>query len=187
MRTRIGSHRGSRAAFGALTVRTRAPSARQNRLHKAPGHSPREFILISIYRFGNEAAYRTIEWRGGAPRLGRSASVVSALWGCVAKSRQAMLTFPPPPLKFRTVGFPQYGFKLDSSATTFTSPLPRPAYTWPIALHRTPVALAGMCAGPKSGRSSPEALRSHPVLLSGLVCATMASSAPLRNSRRFMH
>ena len=23
--------------------------------------------------------------------------------------------FPPPPLKFRTAGFPQYGFKLDMS------------------------------------------------------------------------
>ena len=26
------------------------------------------------------------------------------------------------PLKFRTAGFPQYGFKLDSSATTFADP-----------------------------------------------------------------
>jgi hypothetical protein len=41
----------------------------------------------------------------------------------VAKSRQTMLTFPSPPLKFRTTGFPQYGFKLDCSAATFTRPL----------------------------------------------------------------
>jgi hypothetical protein len=54
-----------------------------------------------------------------------------------------MLTFPSPPLKFRTAGFPQYGFKLDSSATTFARLEPQPAYTWPIVLRRTPVALAG--------------------------------------------
>ena len=35
-----------------------------------------------------------------------------------------MLTFPSPPLKFRTAGFPQYGFKLDSSATIFARPVP---------------------------------------------------------------
>jgi hypothetical protein len=35
-----------------------------------------------------------------------------------------MLTFPSPPLKFRTSGFPQYGFKLDCSAATFTYPIP---------------------------------------------------------------
>jgi len=29
------------------------------------------------------------------------------------------LVFPPPPLKFRTAGFPQYGFKRDIRATTF--------------------------------------------------------------------
>ncbi len=51
------------------------------------------------------------------------------------------VTFPSPPIKFRTVVFPQYGFKLDWSATTLHRQLPPPAYTWPIALHRTPVAL----------------------------------------------
>jgi len=30
------------------------------------------------------------------------------------------LSFPPPPLKFRTVGFPQYGFKLALAPATFT-------------------------------------------------------------------
>ena len=91
-----------------------------------------------------------------------------------------MLTFPSPPLKFRTTGFPQYGFKLDSSATTFDHPFGRAAYTWPSALHRTPVALAGMCAGAISQDvpvQRPFALR--PVLLSGqiqryygLICAS---------------
>jgi hypothetical protein len=40
-------------------------------------------------------------------------SNVSALSGFVANGHQTISTFPPPPLKFRTAGFPQYGFKLD--------------------------------------------------------------------------
>lgn len=39
------------------------------------------------------------------------ASNVSALSGFVANSHQTIHSFPLPPLKFRTVGFPQYGFK----------------------------------------------------------------------------
>src|SRR5437667_12439460 len=35
------------------------------------------------------------------------------------------LVFPPPPLKFRTAGFPQYGFKRDIRATTFAEFQPR--------------------------------------------------------------
>ena len=38
-------------------------------------------------------------------------SDVTALSGIVANGHQALHTFPLPPLKFRTVGFPQYGFK----------------------------------------------------------------------------
>ena len=34
------------------------------------------------------------------------------------------LSFPPPPLKFRTVGFPQYGFKLACAAAIFPQQLP---------------------------------------------------------------
>ena len=79
----------------------------------------------------------------------------------MAKSRQTLLTFPSPPLKFRTAGFPQYGFKLDSSATTFTHPSQQRAYTWPIALHRAPVTLSGMWIGAYSQDvPSPEALGS---------------------------
>src|SRR5215813_8216584 len=40
-------------------------------------------------------------------------SNVSALSGFVANGHQTINTFPPPPLKFRTAGFPQYGFKLN--------------------------------------------------------------------------
>jgi len=39
------------------------------------------------------------------------ASNVSALSGIVANGHQPIHSFPLPPLKFRTVGFPQYGFK----------------------------------------------------------------------------
>lgn len=39
------------------------------------------------------------------------ASVVSALSGFVANGHQLIHTFPLPPLRFRTVGFPQYGSK----------------------------------------------------------------------------
>jgi len=38
-------------------------------------------------------------------------SGVSALSDFVAKGHQTIHTFPLPPLKFRTAGFPQYGFK----------------------------------------------------------------------------
>ena len=40
-----------------------------------------------------------------------TASSVSALSSIVANSRQTIHSFPPPPPKFRTAGFPQYGFK----------------------------------------------------------------------------
>ena len=36
---------------------------------------------------------------------------MSTLSGFVANNHQTVLSFPPPPLKFRTAGFPQYGFK----------------------------------------------------------------------------
>ena len=40
-------------------------------------------------------------------------SDVSAFSGFVAKGHQTISSFPPPPLKFRTSGFPRYGFKLE--------------------------------------------------------------------------
>jgi hypothetical protein len=54
-------------------------------------------------------------------------SDVSALSRIVANSHQAMPTFPLPPLKFRTVGFPQYGFK--PVCRWRPSPVSPPAYT----------------------------------------------------------
>ena len=72
--------------------------------------------LLGSFLARHQAVFRGfVEWRRGAPCVGRSASDVSALSSYVAKSRQTLHTFPPPPLKFRTAGFPQYGFKLDVS------------------------------------------------------------------------
>ena len=51
-------------------------------------------------------------------RLGITADRATPALGRVEKERTALSVFPLPPLKFRTVGFPQYGFKL-----TFTGDL----------------------------------------------------------------
>ena len=53
-----------------------------------------------------------------------------------------MLTFPSPPLKFRTAGFPQYGFKLDCSATIFAHPIPAATL---YAANRPPPHPCGPC------------------------------------------
>src|SRR5438552_9079710 len=72
------------------------------------------------------------------------------------------LVFPPPPLKFRTAGFPQYGFKRDIRATTFVEfqarlirgASPSPCPLWP---RRACVLLGG---GRSPEHSRPEALGS---------------------------
>ncbi|MFQ5683551.1 MAG: hypothetical protein ACE5HC_09795, partial [Candidatus Binatia bacterium] len=53
---------------------------------------------------------KDVEQRGGAPLCRSVTSDVSALSGFGANGHQTISTFPPPSLKFRTVGFPQYGF-----------------------------------------------------------------------------
>jgi hypothetical protein len=81
--------------------------------------------------------------------------------------------FPPPPLKFRTVGFPQYGFKLDIShgdlrqraacrerKTRIDTALP-PTYMPSPALRRCPCGPFGQDAGVRcQDASSPAALGS---------------------------
>ena len=64
-----------------------------------------------------------------------------------------MPRFPSPPLKFRTVGFPQYGFKAGISGAAFpalgSSPRPvchRPSCPSLITLH--PRTVPGLCAPP---------------------------------------
>jgi hypothetical protein len=87
--------------------------------------------------------------------------------------------FPPPPLKFRTVGFPQYGFKREvhgdlratSQARAYTPRKGDPQTLWPLlALQRV------VCHRPLPSRG--------PWLASGLCCPvgsllTMASSETL--------
>jgi hypothetical protein len=81
-----------------------------------------------------------------------------------------VLTFPSPPLKFRTAGFPQYGFKLDCSATIFAHPIP--AATLYVA-NRPPPHPCGPCGQVVGAISQdvpvqrPFALR--PVVLSGRI------------------
>ena len=72
------------------------------------------------------------------------------------------LVFPPPPLKFRTAGFPQYGFKRDIRATTFAelqARLIRGASPSPCPLSpRRACVLLGGSRSPEHSR--PEALGS---------------------------
>ena len=63
-----------------------------------------------------------------------TASDVSALSGIVAYGRQTVILFPSPPLKFRTAGFPQYGFKPDCSTAVFGRWNVHLPYLRPIAL-----------------------------------------------------
>src|SRR5438874_1422990 len=95
--------------------------------------------------------------------------------------------FPPPSLKFRTAGFPQYGFKSDLGYN-----LRRRAHTRRLICGQksrlcAPVALSGICSG-----VSALTVRSRgPWLASGLFCParsslTTASSEALGSSGRFM-
>lgn len=51
-------------------------------------------------------------------------SDVSTLSSFVAFGHQTSVPFPPPPLKSRAAGFPQYGFKQAHAAATFVQPRP---------------------------------------------------------------
>ena len=65
-------------------------------------------------------AANRVERERGMFRL--TASSVSNLSVFVANSRQALHPFLPSPLKFRTVGFPQYGFKRASAVNLHRQP-----------------------------------------------------------------
>ena len=108
--------------------------------------------------------------------------------------------FPPPPLKFRTVGFPQYGFKLDISHGDLRQRAALPLAQDPhrhcdttdlYAITRPPLAplwsFRTSCRGPLPGRLQ----SSGPWLTSRLCCPTrssltMAASESLGHFRRFM-
>src|SRR6266851_6726707 len=107
-----------------------------------------------------------------------------------------MPTFPPPPLKFRTAGFPQYGFKAGISDGAFPCgaeqsrrPVcPRPSCS-PLASLYTPYCAGARCAlehHRASGlcRSTPGALAPVRVILSRSITAYSAPSAPLAGTSR---
>jgi len=77
--------------------------------------------------------------RGGHPCCSASSSHHQGLQSSRAKALDGlrmMPLFPLPPLKFRTVGFPQYGFKADSSGGAFQRiALLNPAPGIHVALH----------------------------------------------------
>ena len=81
-----------------------------------------------------------------------------------------MPTFPSPPLKFRTVGFPQSGFK----AGIFRRGLPRELVcrrpSCPLLPPFTPALCQGRCAYKHLRASGPTALPQGPSLRSGLCC-----------------
>src|SRR4051812_22736497 len=86
-----------------------------------------------------------------------------------------MVTFPAPPLKFRTVSFPQYGFKprpLNPAlpdrppglSATSACPRPPPGLTGPSSPGDPPAFVGGVISRPASGRTGdrpgPRVLRS---------------------------
>ena len=113
-------------------------------------------------------------------------SDVSALSGIVAKGHQAMLTFSPPPLKFRTAGFPQYGFKRVCPWRPSPAPQTYTPFKWKSGLH---VLIPGIRPGHMSVLA-PTHSPNGPWLPRGLYCPpgfslTMAISEPLHASRQF--
>jgi len=82
-----------------------------------------------------------------------------------------MPLFPSPSLKFRTAGFPRYGFKAGISGVAFPTHvgLPSPfalvaATEWP------PLCVGDRCAYKRLRASGPAALPQGPSLRSGLCC-----------------
>jgi len=108
-----------------------------------------------------------------------------------------MPTFPSSPLKFRTAGFPQYGFKAGVSAGAF----PRVAPTcraFPVCILPSCSPLSAchspLCVGAavrsstpfkRLRRSTPGALAPDRVLLSRSIHTYAAPSAPLAGTARF--
>jgi hypothetical protein len=107
--------------------------------------------------------------------------------------------FPPPPLKFRTSGFPQYGFKLESqtrsspadSRLKLSTSIPPEARRlirgWaqaprPCGPHRACSAGPADKSGPVQRSFAPQW-----VMLSHRVTATMTSSETLRAFRRLIY
>ena len=97
-----------------------------------------------------------------------------------------MLTFSPPPLKFRTAGFPQYGFKRACPWRPSPAPQTYTPFKWKSGLH---VLIPGIRPGHMSVQA-PTHAPNGPWLPRGLYCPsgfslTMAISEPLHASRQF--
>ena len=106
-----------------------------------------------------------------------------------------MPTFPPSSLKFRTAGFPQYGFKAGGADGAFpvasiaTAGLP-PPFVLPLASYESPhcVEERGAPEHLRSSdlcRSTPGALAPVRVMLSRSILAYSAPCAPLASTSRF--
>ena len=108
-----------------------------------------------------------------------------------------MPTFPSSPLKFRTAGFPQYGFKAGVSAGAFPRRRPRVApsrFASRLRARRCNVTFSAQCrstlcaqAPPfkRLRRSTPGALAPVRVLLSRSIHTYPAPSDPLAGTARF--
>lgn len=97
-----------------------------------------------------------------------------------------MVAFPAPPLKFRTAGFPQYGFKPQHFRTSLPVSrlnVPSPILGYAVLLLPSPWAFARLIAGrPSPSRidcRSPRVLRSARVIISTSLIATTTRSASL--------
>jgi hypothetical protein len=102
-------------------------------------------------------------------------------------SQQAAHVVPAPPLKFRTAGFPQYGFKREVDADLHEFTKRESIYTTPKSATANPCGPEGHVSG--IGASDVHVQRPfalQPVMLSGGALPTMASSAPLVTTERLM-
>ncbi len=125
-------------------------------------------------------------------------SNVSALSSGVAEGQQTVPTFLLPPLKFRTAGFPQYGFKLERlwrpSPNRFGLSM-LPAYAKPAWTYTPTLAgdrrLCSPCGHVRRAPSHRFSQSRGPWLGGGFCCPaasmlTMASSESLTSSLRLM-
>ena len=134
------------------------------------------------------ASYPTLEAPGRQPHtnssvctsneLDNSAPIVRTLVQRLSGKATArtglrmMPTFPPPPLKFRTAGFPRYGFKAGMSDVAFPR-LPTVCHRPSCSLRPpdSPCSVSGTGAlANTSVRADPAALPQGPSLQSGLCC-----------------
>ena len=114
----------------------------------------------------------------------------------VAKGHQTIASFPPPPLKFRTVGFPQYGFKPD-----FNRDLHPPcelkhwtrirSNTPDLYAAKVPISIVRLRRSVSTAIPPWQLPVQRPLARQQVMCPagsslTMASSEPLGPSRRFI-